>query len=47
METKFMNMKNTKTKEPQKFFLNWSQILELKSSKFIYFLHIEKDKKTA
>ena len=41
-----MSMKNTKTKEPQKFFLNWSQILELKSSKFIYFVHIEKDKKT-
>ena len=46
METKFMNMKNTKANEPQKFFLNWSQILELKSSKFIHFLHIEKYKKT-
>ena len=46
MEPKFMNMKNTKTNDPQKIFFNWSQILELKSSKFIYFLHIEKDKKT-
>ena len=32
METLFMNMKNSKTNETQKFILNLSQILDLKSS---------------
>ena len=42
-----MNTENSKTNEPHKFALNWSQRLDFKSlNTHIYLLHVEKHKKT-
>ena len=52
MEMIFINLDKSKTNEPYKFVLNFSQILDFRSSnrfyssKLMYLLHVQKNKKT-